>query len=105
MTPIYRPGFWCDVFALPDGRLGQATSAERQPVRVFVEDAPAWEQTAGRGLASLRAACVDGSVVAIGTEYDSAPNMRDGGTAFLVRQGLAEPMGMTFGVQAVAIDA
>lgn len=108
MNVVFRPGFWTDATDLPDGRFVQVTSDLTPPVRAFdgATGALLWSRDVGRGLANLRCATFsDGRVFAIGTEHDSAPNKTDGGTAFLVTSVSTQPLGLTFGVQPVAIDS
>jgi hypothetical protein len=103
MSEIYRPGFWCDVCVLADGRFAHVV-AEGAFVNVYVDGLLLWRTKAGRGLMELRCAFALGRVVAIGIEQDSSATARDGGTVYLVTREDAKPLGLGFGAQAVGID-
>lgn len=100
MMPVYRPGFFCDVFAMPDGRFGQVTT-EGPTVRVFVgtNDWPMYTSNAPEPLMFCRCAIVGLDVYSIHQGHDS-------GRAWLMVFGATpKDLGPTFGVQPVAIDS
>jgi hypothetical protein len=97
MTPVYRPGFFCDVFALPDGRLGQVYESGLTVV-CEVEGAHLWMTPAPEPLMFCRCAVHNGDVFTIHQGHDS-------GRALLIGGGFVKDLGPTFGVQPVAIDS
>lgn len=95
IAPLFRPGSWCDVFALPDGRLGQV-AVNGATVTCYVEDAVAWVTEAPEGLGFCRAIFAD---------FVRSLHQGQSGTAWEVRGSGADARGLTFGVQPVAIDS
>lgn len=96
MTPVYRPGSWCDVAPWIDGRLIQVT-ADGALVRCYLEDALVWQQQATERLLFCRGA-VQGNLMLTVHQGQS-------GAAWLVGNGLVRQIGQTFGVQPVGLDA
>lgn len=97
MGVTYRPGYFCDVAVWIDGRLIQVTS-DGPLVRCYLENDLVWQQTASEPLMFCRAAVHQGLVLSIHQGHDS-------GRGWLVGQGIVRDLGLTFGVQPVAIDA
>lgn len=96
MTVQHRPGSWCDVAVWIDGRLLHVT-ADGPLVRCYLEDALIWSMAAPEPLLFCRGA-VQGNLMLTVHQGQS-------GQAWLVGNGLARPLGPTFGVQPVGIDA
>ncbi len=101
MTVQYLPGFYIDVSVWIDGRLLAVTS-DGPLVRCYLEPAlvnpaPIWSQTAPESLLYLRQAVQGNLCLSVHQGHDS-------GTAWLVGNGLVQPLGATFGVQPVGID-
>jgi hypothetical protein len=97
MTPIYRPGHYCDVAVWIDGRL-LAVTADGPLVRCFLEGVEIWRQTAPEPLLFCRGAVQGNLMLTVHQGHDS-------GKAWLVGEGLVRELGpTTFGVQPVGID-
>ncbi len=100
--PLYRPGFWCDVAVWIDGRLLHMT-ADGPKVRCYLEDALIWEWTGPERLLFCRGA-VQGQVIAtVHQGHDTGEGWCLG--AWIHGTGFTRPLGPTFGVQPVGIDA
>lgn len=97
MSVTFRPGGFCDVFALPDGRLGQI-AVNGAEVTCYVENAIAWVTEAPEGLLFCRAAFPDGAVSPL-----SIHQGQSGVTRFVNNIGAWSSV-LTFGVQPVALD-
>lgn len=94
MTPIHRPGGFCDVADWIDGRLLHVT-ADGPIVRCYLEDSLIWQQTAPEPLLFCRCAVLD---VAFFTIHQG-----QSGQAWVVGEGYVKPLGITYGVQPVGI--
>lgn len=92
---------YCAVMAHPEGFASVYVCGDEVVCEVnFVER---WRRKAGRGLMFLDGACApNGTVVAIGVEVDEGP-IQNGGTVFVVEEGVASARGPASGVQPVAI--
>lgn len=96
MTVQYFPGNYCDVSVWIDGRL-LLVVADGPLVTCYLEASPIWSQTAPESLLYLRQAVQGNLCLSVSQGHDT-------GTAWLVGNGLVQPLGATFGVQPVGID-
>lgn len=96
----FRPGGWCDVFALPDGRLGQV-AVNGAEVTCYVEEAIEWVTIAPEGLGFCRCVVEDGLPLPDGV---TSLHQGQSGQAWEVDVADALPHGLTFGVQPIALD-
>lgn len=95
MTPVYRPGSWCDVAVWLDGRLLHV-AVEGSLVRCYLEGALLWQQHAAEALLFCRCAVVD---VAFYTIHQG-----QSGQAWVIGEGQTRSYGLTLGVQPVGLS-
>jgi hypothetical protein len=96
MEPIYRPGYWCDVCVRPDGTFVHVTT-EGALIRVYSGSISS-ASGAPEPLGFCRCAADEHAVYSI-------HQGRDTGTAWLHTPQGWKSLGLTYGVQPVAIDA
>jgi hypothetical protein len=108
VSAIYRPGSWCDVCVLPDGRIAfvrvqttvETAVAVRYSVVCEIDGHEAWRVDIKVASLFLRCeALVDGTVAAIVKANDPQ------GSALLVLRGVVKNLGPTAGNNPVAITA
>jgi hypothetical protein len=103
MTPVlYRPGYWTDVAVWIDGRLLQM-AADGATVRCFLETDLIWEWTGPEPLLFCRGAVQGHVIVTVHQGRDTDQGWCLG--AWIHGTGFTRPLGPTFGVQPVGIDA
>lgn len=99
MSVVYRPGFFCDVCVLPNGSFAHVYESG---LSVVCESAllPLWRTAVPEPLMFCRCAVAahDGFLYSIHQGHDT-------GRALLVSGSGVKDLGLTFGVQPVAIDA
>jgi hypothetical protein len=99
VSAVYRPGTWCDVCVLPDGRIA-FVRVQGNSVVCEIDGVEAWRVDVGVASLFLRCeALADGTVAAIVKANDPQ------GSALLILRGVVKNLGATAGNNPVAITA